>query len=160
MSVATIFHAWLHHHMSNTLPDYAITMALALLAWGSHLEVVRGCIVFPRITRGNGIGIKLEFVGSLILATFISLVVDYYPPLAAGVTFLALVGGSYLFRSFPRRQPLCHEAASEELIAIHEQNLARLRIIEARCGMNVPLNIQNEIEYTLKEIERLSGEMS
>lgn len=146
---------WLAYHLQNTWADYLILAlwgAFAGLAWS---QITYQRLIVPRVYRWDGKGVQLGFLGVLIIGIFIALVVDYYPPVAASVSFLVFAGINYVQRRI-RQSP--QQSVQDVLFQIHRQNLDRLQIAAAKYGMNVPLEIQNAIKFELEEIEHLSGE--
>jgi hypothetical protein len=47
-----------------------------------------------------------------------------------------------------------------EQLQVHEQNLARLELQAARHGMDVPLALQNQIDFEKQKIEELRGRLA
>lgn len=150
---------WLLSQENNTPRHYVILAIWGIIAGLAYVQAAHRYFIFPYSARSNGTKVQLGFVGTLIATAFVSMVIDYHPPVAAGITFVLFAGGSYVYKALTRK-PLCPRSARRELLEIRQQNLAKLRIMEAKCGMNVPLDIQNAIEHELREIERLSGEAS
>lgn len=139
--------SWLQAHQTMTLRDYLLFSLWGLLVGLAWTQITKQRLVLP---HRDGLNVQLGFLGTLLVAVVMSMLIDYAPVLAGAGTFAMLVLVTMV-------SPMVRSAQHSDgkLLAIHQSNLHQLEIIAARYGIDCPPWVLNAIEHEEAQIARL-----
>lgn len=140
---------WLQSHEAKMPADYLIFSLWGLLVGLAWTQITRQRLVLP---HRDGLSVQLGFLGAVLVAVVVAILIDYTPALAGVGTFIILASSRLVTVMLwaPARR------SNGDLVRIHRKNLHQLEVMAARYGMDCPVWVKNAIEYEETEIARLS----